>query len=88
MDNSKIDNIVAFIVKETIDKTSGFQYVVYKDEVEKEFNVNVDFYTGAIEMGLRFREEVADVEYLDEGFDVVLYTSYAPLYDANDYEWQ
>lgn len=91
MENGKtfnIEGICDFIIKTVQTKSilSGFQYIVDFDSINDEFGMPMNFklkldaYDALLE-----REEVADVELTDEGFDVVLYTKYAPNYNEEDY---
>ena len=72
--------IADYVVKTVQSESSGFQYIVLYDEIEKEFGIRLDSVViKEIEKDLWLREEVADIE-RDNGFDVVLYTDYAPNY--------
>ena len=79
-------HIVATVKSESV--FNGFQYIVSFKELEDMFGVKVSNNKKLIEdifQELGNYEEVADVE-IDDGFDVVLYTAYAPNYNAEDYE--
>lgn len=72
--------IADYIIKTVQSESSGFQYIVFYDEIEMEFGLRLDsVIIKEIENSLWLREEVADIE-LDDGFDIVLYTDYAPNY--------
>lgn len=79
-------NIVDFIVKTVQEDSSSFQYIVDSSYVEGVFEIELDsLAVNQIIEGLLQREEVADVEFYESGFDIVLYTDYAPNYEG-DYE--
>lgn len=87
MDNL-INDICDFIVKTVQDESilSGFQYVVsYSDIAEKYSKQLSETIQSAIENELSSRKEVADVFCDTDGFDVVLYTDYAPNYNQKDF---
>lgn len=76
-----IDKIATYIIGEVIANTSDCQYIVFKDEIEKKFDVVLDIGdTSDIENEIGCREEVLDVLYVDYGFDVVVGTGYIPNY--------
>lgn len=76
-----IDRIATYIIDEVIANTSDCQYIVFKDEIEKKFDVVLDIGdTSDIENEIGSREEVLDVLYVDYGFDVVVGTAYIPNY--------
>ena len=83
--------IADFIIKEVQEKSTGFQYVVSLKEIIKETGVKINSKNVAemvVETMIELldRKEVADVtidrdkDSLIDGFDVVLYTDYAPNY--------
>lgn len=84
-----IENIAGFIVKKVQKESneSGFQLIVSNEEIEKEFIIKVDKQMQQeIEEYLYSKEEVADVQIDKVGFDVVIFTEFAPHYDASQYE--
>lgn len=84
-----INDICDFVIKTVQTKSilTGFQYVVYYSDIFEEFSITLTKYEiSSIKNELLLREEVADVVYNDNGFDVVLYTDYAPNYVPNEYE--
>ena len=76
-----VDYIINKIQVESDSSMSGFQGYVTKLEIIKLFGINV---IRKIESALNNREEIADVVEDAEGFDVVLYTAYAPNYDSKE----
>lgn len=90
-DNDIFNKIADFIISEVQQKSnssmSGFQYIVdYKDIYER-FSVEINEYINAeIIKELQYRKEVADAIEDTDGFDVVLYTDYAPNYCKENFE--
>lgn len=83
-----IKGITDYIIKTVQENSilSGFQYIVSYTDIEKTFDINISNIKNDIIDTLSTREEVADVQVDEEGFDVVLYTKYAPNYNEEDYE--
>lgn len=84
---SLLERIAEFIVKEVQEESqpcmSGFQLIVSFDKLQAEFGLEIDNITpDEIIAALCDREEVADVVKDEIGFDVVLYTAYAPNYES------
>ena len=79
IDYSKIaDFIIKTVQNESV---CGFQYVIYNMDIEYEFGITInDDKAREIGSELVKRKEVADFDYVNETFDVVLYTNYAPNY--------
>jgi hypothetical protein len=76
----KISNYIIKTVQEN-SMLSGFQYVVSYKDIQETFSQEIDEYINSkIIENLSAREEVADVQEDTDGFDVVLYTKYAPNY--------
>lgn len=74
--------IADFIIK-TVQNESicGFQYIIHNMDIEHEFGITINDHK-AREIGTELvkREELADFDYVNETFDVVLYTDFAPNY--------
>lgn len=88
-----VSEIVDYVVKTVQDESilSGFQYIVEFEDIEDEFNISLNdkALINDIATLLSERDEVADVLVTDdgfEGFDVVLYTDFAPNYQKEEYE--
>lgn len=81
-------DIVRYIIKTVQDEAllNGFQYIINYSTIEEEFNLKLDssMINNVVEE-LERTEEVADVNYDDYGFDVVLYTNYATSYREEDF---
>jgi len=80
-----INEICSYIIKTVQLKSnpdfSGFQYVVDIQDINTSFSITInEQMQSEILNNLLCREEVADVVLNDGGFDVVLYTDYAPNY--------
>ena len=83
-----INKIVDYIIAEIQEKSdlSGFQNVVPYSVLSERFSGEIEEYIqGLVIDGLLKREEVADAILDTDGFDVVLYTDYAPNYNEEDY---
>lgn len=79
------DYIVGTVQSESIE--SGFQYQVDFEDIENRFGIALnDVLISDIDLALAQRIEVADVELIDNTFDVVLFTDYAPNYDPSEFE--
>lgn len=84
-----IQKISDYIVGQVQEKSieTGFQYVVSKTDIRRELSIELsEEELRAVTEHLMSREEVADVIEENDGFDVVLYTKFAPNYEPSDYE--
>lgn len=84
---NNIKKISRFIVKYVQEHAlfNGFQYCVSFEIINTHFNISIDEHlVSSIYNQLLSEVEVADCV-LDDGFDVVLFTNYAPNYDCEDY---
>jgi len=84
------DKIAEYIVKNTQTESnpdmSGFQLVTsfaILNEYQDQLNVYI---RNQVRLALESREEVADVQLDKDGFDVCLYTNFAPNYRSEQYE--
>lgn len=85
MGNPIFKKISEYIIDQVAENSessmSGFQYCVTDSEIQEMFAVDIENYINEkILEELDKREEVADVQLDTDGFDVVLYTKYAPNY--------
>lgn len=81
--------IADYIVKNTQKNSleSGFQYITHYSEIEEKFNIEIQEYIKSkIISSLEDRKEIADVQEDTDGYDVVLFTSYAPNYNAKEFK--
>lgn len=79
----RFDDIAKYIVRQVQENSilSGFQYIVSYKDVQNTFSIKLNKYVNKqIINALYDREEVADIQEDEEGFDVVIYTSFAPNY--------
>lgn len=85
--NGLFEEIAEYIVK-SVQKNSilsGFQYIVDYTEIGTKFEVEItETNKEKIIDALQEREEVADVQKDPIGFDVVLFTAYAPNYSEDN----
>lgn len=82
-----VSNICDYIIKQVIEngKETGIQYVVFYDEINKEFNVSLtEKDINDIKEELEMRDKIADVLVDDIGFDVLIYIDYAENYDESN----
>ena len=89
MSEELLKRITDYIVKTVQEESilSGFQYIVDYSDVQSHFAKEIgEYINNQIVEALESREEVADVEQDTDGFDVVLYTDFAPNYEDKDYE--
>lgn len=89
MDNEIFEKISNYIITEVAENSdssmSGFQYCVNYADVQELFATEIDeFINEMILSELNKSEKVADVELDTDGFDVVLYTDYAPNYENEE----
>lgn len=78
-----INEIIKIVQEESV--LSGFQYIINYTYIENKFNIAINNnLREVIKTKLEEREEVADVYLDDNGFDVVLYTDYAPNYNEEN----
>lgn len=83
-----INKIVDYIIKEVQEKSelSGFQNIVLYSDISEKFSGEIEEYFQNLVMdSLLKREEIADVILDTDGFDIVLYTDFAPNYKEEDY---
>ena len=84
-----INKLVDFIIAEVQEKSalSGFQNIVLYSDMSEKFSGEIEeFILELILDELHKREEVADAILDTDGFDVVLFTDFAPNYNADAYE--
>jgi hypothetical protein len=84
MNTNIFESIADFIIKKVQADSieSGFQLIVSYSEIEKKFGMGIEQHVrGEIIEALEDREEVADIQTDNDGYDVVLYTDYAPNYN-------
>lgn len=89
MNEELLKRITDYIVKTVQEEStlSGFQYVVDYSDVQSHFAKEIgEYVNNQIVEALEVREEVADVEQDTDGFDVVLYTNFAPNYEGDEDE--
>ena len=82
-----VSNICDYIIKQVIEngKETGIQYVVFYDEINKEFNVSLtEKDINDIKEELEMRDEIADIVVDDIGFDILIYIDYAENYDESN----
>lgn len=83
------EQIADYIVKNTQQNSldSGFQYITHYSEIEEKFSLQIEEYVrNEIISSLEAKEEVADIQEDTDGYDVVLFTSYAPNYNPKNFE--
>lgn len=90
-DSDIFSKIADFIIKEVQQNSefsiSGFQYIVDYKDIYENFSVEINEYINSeITKALQDRKEVADMIEDTDGFDVVLYTDYAPNYCKKNFE--
>lgn len=83
--NKLFEDIADYIIKEVQENSdcsmSGFQNTVEHSEIQERFAMEIEGYINEkILESLNNRKEVADVVGDTDGFDIVLYTDYAPNY--------
>lgn len=91
MSKEIFEKICDYIIKEVAENSdgsmSGFQYCVNDSTIQEQFALEIhQFVTDLILDELVKRDEVADVIYDTDGFDVVLFTDYSPNYIKGDDE--
>ena len=82
-----VSNICDYMINQTIKDglETGIQYVVFYDEINKEFNVSLtEKDINDIKEELETRDEIADVLVDDSGFDILIYIDYAENYDETN----
>lgn len=82
-----VSNICDYMINQTIKDglETGIQYVVFYDEINKEFNVSLtEKDINDIKEELETRDEIADVLVDDIGFDILIYIDYAENYDESN----
>ena len=82
-----VSNICDYMINQTIKDglETGIQYVVFYDEINKEFNVSLtEKDINDIKEELETRDEIADVLVDDSGFDILIYIKYSENYDETN----
>ncbi|AUN01413.1 TPA: hypothetical protein ACXDAY_002299 [Clostridium botulinum] len=85
MSKNLFEEIAEYLVKtvqeESDSSMSGFQYVISNADVQEKFGMKIDEYINDKIMEASCeREEIADICIDTDGYDVVLYTDFAPNY--------
>ncbi|WP_291566903.1 MULTISPECIES: hypothetical protein [unclassified Clostridium] len=85
MNKNLFEEIAKYLVKtvqeESDGSMSGFQYIISNADIQEKFGKEIEEYINNKIMDASFeREEIADICIDTDGFDVVLYTDFAPNY--------
>lgn len=77
-----IKKIARWIIEEGVNNSFSGSWCVSHNEIKKEFNVELsESQIKEVLECLIYEEEVADVEFIDDEFDFVLYLSYVKNYE-------
>lgn len=85
----EMKKIIDFIIAEGTEKTNNGAWRIFTDELAGEFNLSEDTIiaeSDAIWRALYEREEVADVDFVGDSFDLVFWLSYCKDWDGTD-DW-
>lgn len=79
--NARLNNLADKIIKEGTQNTSSGSWIIYFDELQDRYHVPVSPDNGIGSMLLKIletRTEMAEIEPMEDGFDMVFYLDYCP----------
>ena len=85
--SARLENLVEQIIKESTENTSSGSWIVYFDELQERYHVPVSSDNGIGSMLFKIletRPEMAEIEAMEDGFDMVFYLNYCPNLDESE----
>jgi len=79
--NARLNNLTDQIIKEGTQNTSSGSWIIYFDELQERYHVPVSPDNGVgsmLQKILETRPELAEIEPMEDGFDMVFYLDYCP----------
>ncbi|MBN3375735.1 hypothetical protein CF087_17870 [Clostridium botulinum] len=87
MDKNLFEKIAEYLIKTVQEEStlSGFQYTISNADIQERFRMEIENYINdkIIEVTSK-KEEVAEIFTDTDGFDITLYTDFAPNYNSNN----
>lgn len=84
---ARLNNLADQIIKEGTQSTSNGTWSIYFDELQERYHVPVSPNNGVgsmLQKILEARPELAELEPMEDGFDMVFYLDYCPNLDKNE----
>lgn len=84
---ARLNNLADQIIKEGTQSTSNGSWSIYFDELQERYHVPVSESNGVGSMLLKIleaRPEMAEIEPMEDGFDMVFYLNYCPNHDESE----
>lgn len=84
---ARLNNLADQIIKEGTQSTSNGTWSIYFDELQERYHVPVSESNGVGSMLLKIleaRPEMAEIEPMEDGFDMVFYLDYCPNLDESE----
>lgn len=85
--NVRLNNLADQIIKEGTHNTSSGSWIIYFDELQERYHVPVSPDNGVGSMLLKIletRPELAEIEPMEDGFDMMFYLDYCPNLDESE----
>ncbi|MBD5589136.1 hypothetical protein [Clostridium botulinum] len=86
MSKNLFEEIANYLIKTVQEESTleGFQYTISNADIQERFGMEIENYINdkIIEVTSK-KEEVAEIFMDTDGFDVTLYTDFAPNYNSN-----
>lgn len=84
---ARLNQLADQIIKESTQSTSNGTWSIYFNEIQERYHVPVSPNNGIGSMLLKIletRQEMAEIEPMEDGFDMVFYLDYCPNLDENE----
>lgn len=85
--NVRLNQLADQIIRESTQNTSNGTWAVYFEEIQERYHVPVSHNNGVgpmLRKILEARSELAELEPMEDGFDMVFYLDYCPNLDKNE----
>lgn len=85
--NVRLNQLAEQIIRESTQNTSNGTWSIYFDEIQERYHVPVSPNNGVgsmLQKILEARPELAELESMEDGFDMVFYLDYCPNLDKNE----
>jgi hypothetical protein len=85
--NTRLNNLADQIIKDGTQKTSSGSWIIYFDELQERYHIPISPDNGVGSMLLKIHEtrsEMAEIEPMEDGFDMMFYLDYCPNLDKSE----
>jgi hypothetical protein len=85
--NTRLNNLADQIIKDGTQKTSSGSWIIYFDELQERYHIPISPDNGVGSMLLKIletRSEMAEIEPMEDGFDMMFYLDYCPNLDKSE----